>query len=115
MTKHTPGPWMVCNERPDEILMDDSKGEQVFALVAFVETDNCCKAPQWQADARLIAAAPELLAAVIALTKIINDMRCDDDFDANTCDAGGICFGDIASDALEAAEAAIAKASEKAQ
>ena len=59
MNKSTPGPWLVCRERPDEILMDDSKGDEVFALVAMVHTDSC-EPDQWQADARLIAAAPDM-------------------------------------------------------
>lgn len=56
------------------------------------------------------AAAPDMLAALKALLQIIEDAREDDEFDANTCDAGGIIFGDIASEAVEASRAAIAKA-----
>lgn len=66
MTTHTPGPWMVSKSEPLEILMDDSDGEQVFALVAAVCLENTTE-EQAQADARLIAAAPDMLAALIGL------------------------------------------------
>ena len=48
-TKHTPGPWHVVNDSPPAIR--DSNGNNVAPEV--------CHAP----DARLIAAAPDLLAA----------------------------------------------------
>lgn len=39
------------------------------------------------------------------LMKIITDARADESFDASTCDAGGIIFGDVCSEALEEAKA----------
>jgi hypothetical protein len=100
--KHTPGPWII-GTRPD--------GSRWFSIGdprtgPHYQADIFCG----DADARLIAAAPELLAAVEALSKIITDMREDEAFDASSCDAGGILFGDVASEAIEAANAAIAKA-----
>lgn len=59
-------------------------------------------------------AAPDMLAALKSLLKIVTDARADEGFDATTCDAGGVIFGDIASEAIEAAEAAIAKAESRA-
>ena len=88
--------------------MDDSEGEQVFALVATVETDNC-DAPQRCADACLIAAAPELLSALQSILRIVNDARANDEVDAST-EAGGYLCGDVMSEAVEAAKAIIAKA-----
>lgn len=55
-------------------------------------------------------AAPALLAALKALSKVIADARADEGFDAASCDAGGIIFGDVASEAMEAATVAIAAA-----
>lgn len=69
MSKHTPGPWLVCKERPFEILMDDSNGEEIYAQIASVEWGNT-EPDQAIADAHLIAAAPDLLAALRAV------MRC---------------------------------------
>ena len=59
---HTPGPWIVCQERPWEILADDG---DVFPIIATVETEGVSEA-QYLADARLIAAAPKLLEALEA-------------------------------------------------
>jgi hypothetical protein len=64
-TKHTPGPWAVC---PDGRLTPGatvpvysaSDAEGLRLTVALVRTIG----PEGDADARLIAAAPELLAAL---------------------------------------------------
>lgn len=50
----------------------------------------------------------KLVEALEALLKIIEDARADEAFDASTCDAGGVIFGDIASEAIEASRAALA-------
>lgn len=55
-------------------------------------------------------AAPNMLAALKALLQIVEDARADEDFNATTCDAGGVIFGDVATEAIEASRAAIAKA-----
>ncbi len=56
--KHTPGPWMA----PDP--SEDSQGciftEATLLTIATVATYR----PEWKANARLIAAAPELLSAL---------------------------------------------------
>lgn len=44
-------------------------------------------------------------ALIARLVEIIEDMRADTEFDASCGDAGGICFGDVASNALEDARA----------
>lgn len=62
------------------------------------------------ANGKLFTAAPDMLAALSDLIKCISDMRADENFNANTCDAGGVCFGDVTTDAIEAAREAIAKA-----
>lgn len=54
MSAHTPGPWAVGkNERSDERI--EVRAEPLGLLVALVEKSS---------DARLIAAAPELLEAL---------------------------------------------------
>jgi hypothetical protein len=51
MTKHTPGPWIVCGTyQPAIVAYDDS-------VVANCPQNNGCH----EANARLIAAAPDLL------------------------------------------------------
>lgn len=86
------------------ILMDDKRWVIAFRLNGELYRE------QQKRVVDMIAAAPEMLAALKALLKIIEDARADDGFDASMCDAGGIIFGDVASEAIEAAEAAIAKA-----
>ncbi len=59
-TKHTPGPWKIDenNELPLAVIQDHEEGQGICELetVSF-DTDET------QANARLIAAAPELLEA----------------------------------------------------
>lgn len=78
---HTPGPWIVDHDFPTEIRMDDSNGEAVFALVAGVHVSNT-EPEQALADARLIAAAPEMLAALKAALADFGD-----DYGGPTIDA----------------------------
>lgn len=96
--EHTPGPWMVNPDNPAEILYDDRDDEDVTPLIATVEIDNTTS-EQCQADARLIAAAPSLLAALYGML-------------AHSCvaDAGADMKDDEDHAAERAARAAIAKA-----
>jgi hypothetical protein len=55
---HTPGPWIVTNEDPPRILATDDRATVVAVTTA--PRSN----PSNMADARLIAAAPELLEAL---------------------------------------------------
>ena len=58
MSKHTPGPWCIGNfDWCIETEMDEA--------VAQVEVNEL---HNWKANARLIAAAPDLLAALKAIT-----------------------------------------------
>ena len=55
-TKHTPGPWQVGHVDTQSVRADG-------LLVA----TTACQRKEWQANTRLIAAAPELLAALEGL------------------------------------------------
>jgi hypothetical protein len=98
---HTPGPWVVFT---------DSVSDRALAILPAMRRGEVCefaKAPE-DADARLIAAAPDLLGALKAI-------------------CGAVASGDVAGclihhsptgwantgDALAKAEAAIAKAEGK--
>jgi hypothetical protein len=61
---HTAGPWIVTNH--NEICADND--HESFIAEVFDETD------QWRANARLMAAAPELLAALDELLRCTVDM-----------------------------------------
>jgi hypothetical protein len=94
-TKHTPGPWLISERvktaRLDNALMvrpaDHHNYE--YGATAIIATS--------EADARLVAAAPELLAALRAMLACCYDIERDIETE----------------DAVEAARAAIAKATGK--
>lgn len=70
-TKHTPGPWKVCGLRADSEAWRDGN---IISDVTYDTIALCNKTAstvmldgQLEANARLIAAAPELLEALKAL------------------------------------------------
>lgn len=68
--KHTPAPWHISNARSTKVdLIDNAKNEAIGEIV-WVDTRN-------PADAKLIAAAPDLLEACIeALSLFDNYPEC---------------------------------------
>lgn len=66
--KHTPGPWAIeqCGENTIKVFKPHDKKR---GRIATIKT----RAPEWmqlsEADARLMASAPELLDALIELVK----------------------------------------------
>lgn len=58
MSKHTPGPWKL-----DATTLEITTSDEVEARIAMIDGDNCDWS-QAEADARLIAAAPEMLEAL---------------------------------------------------
>ena len=79
MTAHTPGPWQVHNNPAHTGLTIVSTNLEISKLPALVGYTNGCNWP----DANLIAAAPEMLAALIASESMMNvsepTMWCDED------------------------------------
>jgi hypothetical protein len=72
MSEHTPGPWTV--EADDEgiyVLMGPLKGEDEHLAVYTAPFNDETPSARRVADARLIAAAPDLLAACEYLTTLI--------------------------------------------
>ena len=62
MSKHTPGPWMASQ---NEVISVASTAERVVITVNVVECETGAPIPEQAIiDARLIAAAPDLLAAL---------------------------------------------------
>ena len=69
MSKHTPGPWYIGKDTGDqnrhiyaEQMVCSDDGEEWHPLIACTDDDE--QLIDWQANARLIAAAPDLLAAL---------------------------------------------------
>lgn len=94
-TKHTPGPWRVTDKHPTRACLDISARYDGDVAVIFNYRANKPgeRDPQADADARLIASAPDLLRV---LTMYLN---VDDDGD-----------GFICAEAMDEVRAAIAKA-----
>lgn len=63
---HTPGPWEVAPSHCSVLGNPDAAGFDDLCVVADCEPDDPCCVPadQQDANARLIAAAPDLLAAL---------------------------------------------------
>lgn len=67
-TKHTPGPWMVWDVDQSIGTVTTADGEVNIAQAMMVKPAGSKEGNQERkANTRLIAAAPELLAALIAL------------------------------------------------
>lgn len=66
MTKHTPGPWVVNPIQLNQIATPDARLEIARATVLRDQHETI-------ANARLIAAAPELLEALKAIVKSLAD------------------------------------------
>lgn len=66
-TKHTPGPWIIETdlENSEHIIIVDSRTESYILAGPFNENHR--------ADARLIAAAPELLEALQICSSLLNN------------------------------------------
>jgi uncharacterized radical SAM superfamily Fe-S cluster-containing enzyme len=93
-TKHTPGQWLYDAETGEVTMADD-----VTALIATVQFEGTDEA-QADADGYLIASAPDLLAALQALSAL-ND---------NYAPFGGEIYQDRIERAWDNARAAIARA-----
>jgi hypothetical protein len=80
MTEHTPGPWYVLwdwidPETFDTLVVAPDWGPECVAVVTTYTRDPECDA-QGKANARLIAAAPDLLAALEGVQRLLGgDLR----------------------------------------
>ena len=94
--KHTPGPWTVHSKMRDCVTFEGRHGTENL----FLQNLDGYFACQSEADARLIAAAPDLLAALQELHGIVQ----------GAIDDGLPLGGHIDSFTLQPAREAIAKA-----
>lgn len=111
MSGHTPGPWAVARNHTDPAhrnsIIDIEGGEFVNGLsIAIIF--GCDRHPEKFANARLIAAAPELVAALRCAEALLDQPVLHTDSD----NASGILRGDIRA-ALVAIRTALAKATGK--
>ena len=92
--KHTPGPWKSRYDRKEKTAVVARTGYMAHLEISFPHQEG--KDSEWKANACLIAAAPELLAALIRLREWVRNPG-EDDSPANEA-------------VIHEAEAAIAKA-----
>jgi len=100
-TKYTPGPWVFHGQHQEIHAAVDEDGSQV---IADMNPDNDYPRETNAANARLIAAAPELLAALQALTATARTFR--------NVPKGQQEWTALDDEALNAAFSAIAKATQ---
>ncbi len=106
--KHTPGPWEAWTDKPSSSGECEvrSEGGRLIAWAKGITDDGPNNRGLANENARLIAAAPELLAACEAAAPVIEELV----RDAGPCDhAVNVCVCGIES-VLEQVRAAIAKA-----
>jgi hypothetical protein len=77
--KHTPGPWYVGTDFSDqgrhiyaEQMVCDDDGEEWHPLIATTDDDE--RLVDWQANAQLIATAPELLENLRQLCELLESI-----------------------------------------
>ena len=66
---HTPAPWKVCDSSPSTIVRA-GRNPSIDDVVAFALRQF----PDWEKNARLIAASPELLTALIDLAEKVESL-----------------------------------------
>lgn len=71
-TKHTPGPW-IAKAGPNRWNVTTATGPRTFNVAA-INTDRA----EQEANARLIAAAPDMLAALIAAERFVRGFEGDE-------------------------------------
>ena len=88
--KHTPGPWCVPDQTWSVNLTVEVDGQALVQCPgsggAMSYTNTICtlnwnRTPEWEANARLIAAAPDLLEALNGLIEEIDDCAQPSDWD----------------------------------
>jgi hypothetical protein len=105
MSAHTPGPWTVEHKDHGARQFIKSRKGAVAILQNYGSAEAMAAAPltvERIANARLIAAAPDLLAALVSLQDEVQRMRAISHYFFDQCDQRPI----------NAARAAIAKATE---
>lgn len=93
MSAHTPGPWVAARKSSQCWTIDAPNGDptigysawQALAVVYGCDDDRNAGEEVAKANARLIASAPELLAACIEAEKVLAGL--DDDGCAEACES----------------------------
>ena len=74
MSKHTPGPWTrIHGQRFKHDSSAGIKGPDGMYVAAALDRNDTTRDGEVEATATLIAAAPELLKACVAVASVLND------------------------------------------
>ena len=96
MSKHTPGPWLVCTPDNSDLYLSIENDGFLVGDVSEIATINLAEPiiskEERIANAHLIAAAPELLAVLIDVREAWLDERLGD--------VEGILTGDVCANAI---------------
>jgi hypothetical protein len=82
-TKFTPGPWKLS--LPDETAVSSFDGTEIAAVQGDYDDDDVW--PVMAANARLVAAAPDLLEALKALIAVSTNTQAEADWSREWCAA----------------------------
>lgn len=72
MGEHTPGPWSIGYGDADFLVIEAGIDEEIACIE--MEDHGACPTAEQSANALLIAAAPDLLAAVLAILPFIAEI-----------------------------------------
>lgn len=97
VNQHTPGPWVIDGFNMAAVIRCTKERGHPEAKHTTGDYEHIarCEGENWKANARLIAAAPELLAAALKAEELLSPFQ---------------QFGDLGSESLNLVRAAIAKA-----
>lgn len=106
MQKHTPGPWAIIDDVTDAAIG--------YRAIVAIDGENfgetiCNPSPMGEANARLIAAAPELLAALQSIAERLENLQKTIGWMEQERGNSGAWAGPIVQAAEDTARAAIAK------
>ena len=86
MSKHTPGPWHTAGEQGVQIRSAKDQIAKVWTM----------RGNEWKANARLIAAAPELLEALQSIADCCDEEHAARDYASRQAEIRGIARAAIA-------------------
>lgn len=105
MNKHTPGPWRVMDRPENAIWVQGQPDENGYREICTLPNYQLLKREQTEANARLIAAAPELLEALKGCAAMLAECA-----KQHRLDGSGEGHGTLADKHAAIARAAIDKA-----
>lgn len=88
MSKHTSGPWVAeCFKGGGFDVIAPTSGHSGGVLVLCSRSEHLTREEEMHDNARLIAAAPEMLEALQVMCEYTAELNPNQGFDGNDCDA----------------------------